>query len=46
MPVQQYPTIESASLVVTTPYIGAAADVVQGFITDPIERGRRHHSRR
>ena len=38
MPVQQYPTIESASLVVTTPYIGAAADVVQGFITDPIER--------
>ena len=38
MPVQQYPTIESASLVVTTPYIGASADVVQGFITDPIER--------
>ena len=38
MPVQQYPSIESASLVVTTPYIGASADVVQGFITDPIER--------
>ena len=38
MPVQQYPTIESASLVVTTPYVGAPADVVQGFITDPIER--------
>ena len=38
MPVQQYPTIESASLVVTTPYVGASADVVQGFVTDPIER--------
>ncbi len=38
MPVQQYPTVESASLVVTTPYIGASAETVQGFITDPIER--------
>ena len=38
MPVQQYPTIESASLVVTTPYVGASAETVQGFITDPIER--------
>jgi multidrug efflux pump len=38
MPVLQYPQIESASLVITTPYVGAAADVVQGFVTDPIER--------
>jgi len=38
MPVLQYPQIESASLVITTPYIGAPAEVVQGFITDPIER--------
>ena len=38
MPVQQYPTIESASLVISTPYVGASAEVVQGFITDPIER--------
>ncbi len=38
MPVQQYPSIESASLVVTTPYVGASAETVQGFITDPIER--------
>jgi multidrug efflux pump len=38
MPVLQYPKIESASLEIRTPYVGAAADVVQGFITDPIER--------
>lgn len=38
MPVLQYPQIESASLVIETPYVGASADVVQGFITDPIER--------
>jgi len=38
MPVQQYPTIESASLLISTPYVGASAEVVQGFITDPIER--------
>ena len=38
MPVLQYPQIESASLEIRTPYVGASADVVQGFITDPIER--------
>jgi len=38
MPVLQYPKIESASLEIRTPYIGASAEVVQGFITDPIER--------
>lgn len=38
MPVLQYPSIESASLAIRTPYIGAAAETVQGFITDPIER--------
>ena len=38
MPVLQYPQIESASLEIRTPYIGASAEVVQGFITDPIER--------
>jgi multidrug efflux pump len=38
MPVLQFPQIESASLVITTPYIGASAEVVQGFVTDPIER--------
>ncbi len=38
LPVLQYPSIESASLEITTPYIGASAETVQGFITDVIER--------
>lgn len=38
IPVLQFPKIESASLVIDTYYIGASADVVQGFITEPIER--------
>lgn len=38
LPVLQFPKIASASLVITTPYVGASADVVQGFITEPIER--------
>ena len=38
MPVLEFPEIESSSLVITTPYIGASAETVQGFVTDPIER--------
>ncbi|MCP5178847.1 MAG: efflux RND transporter permease subunit [Pseudomonadales bacterium] len=38
LPVLQYPRIESSSLVITTPYIGADAATVQGFVTEPIER--------
>lgn len=38
LPVLQFPRISSASLEITTPYIGASAEVVQGYITDPIER--------
>jgi len=38
IPVLQFPKIESASLVIDTYYIGASADVVQGFVTEPIER--------
>ena len=38
IPVLQFPQIESASLVITTSYPGSSAEVVQGFITDPIER--------
>lgn len=38
LPTLQFPKIESSSLVISTAYIGASADVVQGFITDPIER--------
>jgi multidrug efflux pump len=36
--VRQYPKLESASVVVRTPYIGANADLVRGFITTPLER--------
>ena len=36
--VRQYPKSENASIVITTPYIGANADLVRGFITTPIER--------
>ncbi|WP_445425605.1 MULTISPECIES: efflux RND transporter permease subunit [unclassified Alishewanella] len=38
IPVLQFPQITSASLQITTPYIGASAEVVQGFISEPIER--------
>ncbi|RLA51990.1 MAG: multidrug efflux protein [Gammaproteobacteria bacterium] len=38
IPVSQFPQIESASLVISTAYPGSAAEVVQGFITEPIER--------
>ncbi len=38
LPVLQYPKIESSSLEISTPYIGASAETVQGFVTEPIER--------
>src|SRR5690606_4913451 len=38
IPVLQYPRIESSSLVISTPFVGAPAATVQGFITEPIER--------
>ncbi len=38
LPVQQYPKIESSSVVVTTVYFGAGAETVRGFLTTPIER--------
>lgn len=38
LPVLQYPKVESASLEITTRFVGAPASVVEGFITDPIER--------
>lgn len=38
MPVLQFPQIESSALIINTPYVGAAADTVQGFVTEPIER--------
>lgn len=36
--VRQYPKIESATVTVTTVYVGASADLVRGFITTPLER--------
>ena len=38
LPVQQYPKIESSSVVITTLYSGASAETVRGFLTTPIER--------
>jgi multidrug efflux pump len=36
--VRQYPRSENASVVVTTTYVGANAQLVRGFITTPLER--------
>src|SRR5688572_17533447 len=38
LPVQQFPKIESSSVVITTVYTGASAETVRGFLTTPIER--------
>ena len=38
LPVQQYPKIESSSVVITTIYYGASAENVRGFLSTPIER--------
>jgi multidrug efflux pump len=36
--VRQYPVSNSAVVTVTTVYVGAGADLIQGFITTPLER--------
>ena len=38
LPVQQYPKIQSTSVVITTVYTGASAETIRGFLTTPIER--------
>jgi multidrug efflux pump len=38
LPVQQFPKIESASVIITTVHVGASAENVRGFLTTPIER--------
>jgi multidrug efflux pump len=38
LPVQQFPQIESSSVIITTVYYGASAETVRGFLTTPIER--------
>jgi multidrug efflux pump len=36
--IRQYPTSSSSVITIATPYIGASADVVKGFITTPLEQ--------
>jgi multidrug efflux pump len=36
--VRQYPRSDNAAVTVSTVYVGAAADLVRGFITTPLER--------
>ncbi len=36
--VRQYPRSENATVTVTTAYVGASANLVRGFVTQPLER--------
>ena len=36
--VRQYPLSENATVTVMTVYVGASADLVRGFVTQPLER--------
>lgn len=36
LPIRQYPTLESATVTVSTEYPGASAELMQGFVTQPI----------
>jgi multidrug efflux pump len=36
--VRQYPLSENATITVTTVYVGASAELVRGFVTEPLER--------
>ncbi|PHS79307.1 MAG: multidrug efflux protein [Rhodospirillaceae bacterium] len=36
LPLRQYPTLESATITVTTAYPGATPELMQGFVTTPI----------
>src|SRR5438094_9976625 len=38
LPVQQYPNVQSSSVVINTVYYGASAEAVRGLLTTPIER--------
>jgi multidrug efflux pump len=38
LPVQQFPKLESSSVIITTLYYGASAETIRGFLTTPIER--------
>ena len=36
--IRQYPETSSSVITITTPYVGANADVIKGFITTPLEQ--------
>ena len=38
LPIQQFPRIESSSIIITTIYVGASAEAIRGFVTTPVER--------
>ena len=38
LPIRQYPKLSNTVVNVTTVYPGASADLIQGFITTPIEQ--------
>ena len=38
MTVREYPEVDESVITVTTPYPGASADLMQGFITTPIAK--------
>ena len=38
LPIQQFPRIESSSIIIKTVYVGASAEGIRGFVTTPIER--------
>jgi multidrug efflux pump len=37
LPIQQYPSLDSASIIINTVYVGASSEAVRGFLTTPIE---------
>ncbi|MBL8839210.1 MAG: efflux RND transporter permease subunit, partial [Alphaproteobacteria bacterium] len=38
LPIREYPETRSTVVTITTPYSGAAADLVQGFVTQPLQQ--------
>jgi multidrug efflux pump len=38
LPVQQFPQLESSSVIITTVYVGASQENVRGYLTTPIEQ--------
>src|SRR6204780_3235795 len=39
LPIRQYPKLSNTGITVTTVYPGASPELMQGFITTPIEQG-------